>query len=315
MDQGFARLQRAQEEDHSESPYLDFKESKSKNGELSREERAAQGQALSAFANTYGGVLIWGVEAKNNQPNQLRPIPNIAKFERTIQDQLGQALAPPLSIDVHRIDDPSNLGSGYVVIFVPSANPKPYMSLIDHRYYIRSGSNSIKAEHPIVRSLFLATAVPNARLEIIDASASHNSVAAVIYDDGSVQSYGDHVRIDARIILQNTGGVPIHGCAIAVPARQNYTIGGINDLYHDRVQILHATLGEESTTRVEARLFIMREHVVVYPGTALVVGSFQMTLDSNFYDETPISVPYAIFTDTITLLGTMKTVAAACQRT
>jgi hypothetical protein len=46
---------------------LDFKlKSNVTNGELNRDDRKVLGPALSAFANSAGGLLLWGIEAKRN---------------------------------------------------------------------------------------------------------------------------------------------------------------------------------------------------------------------------------------------------------
>jgi len=314
MSDGYARVVRATADDDSENPYLDYKEVRSTDGSLTRDERVMLGQAISAFANTYGGVLVLGVEAKNNRANALRPIPSISRLEKTVNDILGQIVVPPLPIETLRIDAPDSDGAGFMIVFAPSAHPKPIMSLVDHRYYIRSGSNSIKAEHPIVRSLFFACAVPDAILDIAGAKIAKHSLGAVASYEGRVETFGDHYRIDSTLMIRNTGGTTVRGCAVALPDLPGLSFKGNKDLFHVQNNTLHAALGDEDAQVVASKLFILKDHVVLYPKTALAIGHLSLSPPDDLFQDCDLSVPYAIFIDNVARHGVAAAHAKALPR-
>jgi len=151
-------------------------------------------------------------------------------------------------------------------------------------------------------------------LEITDAVAFKNSIAAIAYRDGRTESFGDHIKIQAKIILSNAGSSPIRRCSIAVPLTDQFSMSAVEDLFRGNAQTLRTPLGDSSADPVEARLFVMDDHTVVYPKTSLLVAHFDMNLASNFFEETSIEVPYAILSDAASVFGVMRTVAPACPR-
>ena len=73
---------------------LDFKITASTDGRLTRDDRRSLGKELSAFANSQGGLIVWGVEASRGAPDEAdvaratRPIQHLAALLRTLRRRL-----------------------------------------------------------------------------------------------------------------------------------------------------------------------------------------------------------------------------------
>jgi predicted HTH transcriptional regulator len=66
-----------------ENNRLEFKENTDGTGPIPRlldSNKDNLAKALSGFANSGGGVIVWGIEAKDHKPIRKRPIPDIQKF-------------------------------------------------------------------------------------------------------------------------------------------------------------------------------------------------------------------------------------------
>lgn len=128
-----------------ENLQLDFKTLAEPNMERGEDKRNLA-QMLSAFANSSGGLIVWGVDARPNNNGvdcavALREIPRVALLMTRLNELDGIAVNPILSGVRHRII-PSEPGSesGFAVTLVPESESGPHMAKMgEDRYYKRSG--------------------------------------------------------------------------------------------------------------------------------------------------------------------------------
>lgn len=146
-----------------ENVSLEFKlKSNKANGELSRDDRATLGIALSAFANSSGGLLIWGVEATKGADGMdcaqtEHAIVNIALFKSAVSRAVGELLMPRHDgIFVEAIEHPKKKGTGFLAVWVERSERRPHRSEArdDKRYYKRSGDSSFIMEHYDIEDAF-----------------------------------------------------------------------------------------------------------------------------------------------------------------
>ena len=96
---------------------------------------------LSAFANSSGGLIVWGVDARPNDDGvdcavALREIPRVALLLTRLNELDGLAVNPIVGGVRHRII-PSAPGSenGYAATLVPESDAGPHMAKMgDDRY-------------------------------------------------------------------------------------------------------------------------------------------------------------------------------------
>ena len=128
-------------------------------------------QMLSAFANSSGGLIVWGVDARPNDDGvdcavALREIPRVAVLLTRLNELDGIAVNPIVGGVRHRII-PSVPGSesGYAATLVPESDAGPHMAKMgEDRYYKRSGHRRYRMEHFDIADMFGRRARPKLEL-------------------------------------------------------------------------------------------------------------------------------------------------------
>jgi len=164
------RIARFVDEHYQENHTLDFKTLGLEEGwqGLTKVEKKNLAKGLSGFANTGGGILVWGVEASKDADgvdaaSGLSPIPNVGRALSVLQSATHQAASPPVPGVEHKPIDSE--GAGYIVTFVPESDSTPHMAKfgLDH-YYARCGDSFVKMEHQQIADMFGRR--PHPKLEI-----------------------------------------------------------------------------------------------------------------------------------------------------
>jgi hypothetical protein len=174
-----ATLQDYVSRQQEENLQLDFKTLAEPNMERGDDKRNLA-QMLSAFANSSGGLIVWGVDARTNDNGvdcavALREIPLVALLLTRLNELDGLAVNPIVGGVRHRII-PAAPGSesGYAVTLVPESEAGPHMAKMgDDRYYKRSGHRRYRMEHFDIADMFGRRARP--RLELTARSRSNGN--------------------------------------------------------------------------------------------------------------------------------------------
>lgn len=148
---GLSYIKSLKEDKASENEILDFKLAKSGEAPLETEDKANLAKALSGFANTKGGILVWGVYCAKDENGEdcvqsLKPISNVAAFKSDIQSTLSQLTAPAVQgVEIFCILEDDSKSSGYVVLHVP-ASTVPVESVFKKckGFYERAGTSFIE---------------------------------------------------------------------------------------------------------------------------------------------------------------------------
>ncbi len=142
-----------------EDLHLDFK---TVTGPLyGRDDRKNFAVAVSGFANSDGGLIVWGVDAR---PNTERVdcaigkpgIEGLKRFTAKLNEYTGSVTGPPVIGVIHKAipldNDPER---GFAVTLVPASDGGPYMAKLgEDRYYRRSGASFVKMEHFEIADMF-----------------------------------------------------------------------------------------------------------------------------------------------------------------
>lgn len=150
------------ENEAEESIHLDFKAA----GSLSKEDKkkAEIAKDVSAFANSDGGVIVYGMEEQNHKAHSLSYIDgNIYTkewLEQVIQDNIQRRIE---GLEIFPIRKDGDIAKSIYVVKIPRSSNTPHMS-IDKCYYKRNNFRSVKMEEYEVRDLFYRESTPNLKI-------------------------------------------------------------------------------------------------------------------------------------------------------
>jgi hypothetical protein len=107
-------------------------------------------KVLSGFANSDGGILIWGIKTnyRDESAIELKPISNIDDFIRKLKSYIISATEPIVdNILIEKIKKKGSTKDGYLKCFVPLSYKVPHRSSFDHEYYKRSIEGFYAIQH------------------------------------------------------------------------------------------------------------------------------------------------------------------------
>jgi hypothetical protein len=148
-----------------ESEWLDYKSGKSEDNE--NDWSKSWGKALSGFANSGGGIVIWGIETKKENgfdvPAKIVPVQHARKFEDRLRTFVTSRIDPPvLEVQLRSIIQGNN--AGFVVAYIPESKFKPHQAVNQHTYYLRVGDKHEPINTALLRQLFYPNKYPALRL-------------------------------------------------------------------------------------------------------------------------------------------------------
>jgi hypothetical protein len=169
---------------------------------LVREQKAKLAQAISGFANTAGGVIVWGVSTTKHEHSgldvitQVEPIARIGMFADQVEKAVPTLTTPPiLNSSTKVLKRASSDSKGVAVTIIPKAEGDPVQSNLDNLFYFRSGDEFVIAPYEMIRRLFSATQSP-------DLHAVFHSEIVTLLPDGRWE-IPIAVRNDSSAIAEN----------------------------------------------------------------------------------------------------------------
>ena len=175
-----------------ENLHLDFKTVKNSNLRGGEDKRILA-KCLSGFANSGGGIIVWGVDARKNDQDidcasALAEIAPIKRFLSRLNELTGEAVSPIVDGIRHKAIEMTR-NRGCAVTLVPEGQSGPYMAKLgEDRYYKRSGDSFYRMEHFDLEDMFGRRQKP--RLQILLRN---------------LPVEGDNAHEDIRFHIQNAG--------------------------------------------------------------------------------------------------------------
>lgn len=150
------------ESEAEESIYLDFKAAGSLSKEPKKKEEIAKD--VSAFANSDGGIIVYGLEERDHKAHKLSYIDGNTYtkewLEQVIQDNIQRRIE---NLEIFPIRENGDMTKTIYVVKIPRSSNSPHMSA-DKCYYKRNNFRSVKMEEYEVRDLFYRESVPDLRI-------------------------------------------------------------------------------------------------------------------------------------------------------
>ncbi|MBR2273941.1 MAG: ATP-binding protein [Alphaproteobacteria bacterium] len=158
----------------TEELFLDFKQAAS-DGKSMRtlhpSDRKNLGKAISAFGNSEGGVLVWGVECSRDLDigdvaKAKIKVQNVHRFLSWLENAISGCTIPSHNKVRNHIISVDAEGNGYLATYIPKSDIAPLMTTTGSQIYIRSGSNNVPAPYAVVAGMFGKRPQPNVELVI-----------------------------------------------------------------------------------------------------------------------------------------------------
>ena len=173
-------------------------------------------KALSGFANSEGGVILWGPKTQKTNGVEVLEMPDgysdVARFVSLLEDAVSGCTVPPVpgvrSIPIFLNEDCTK---GIVATLIPASLTAPHQTTDDSRaYYMRAGSSFQHVPHGVLAGMFGQK--PTAVLSI------HHSVKECRYLEPYKDSTRVHVRFD--LSLSNLSSVVANDAYISWNAKE-----------------------------------------------------------------------------------------------
>lgn len=125
--------------------------------------------ALSGFANSDGGVLIYGLIAAGGDKKKgipdvvtnVSPIKNLNHLESGLNSLVGQLTQPPVpNVKILKRGFEREPEKGFILVHIPASDAGPHRSVRDREYYRRHGSGFYPMEHFEIAEMFGARQRP-----------------------------------------------------------------------------------------------------------------------------------------------------------
>ncbi|AGB71063.1 MULTISPECIES: AlbA family DNA-binding domain-containing protein [Rhizobium] len=230
-------------------------------GSLSPAGKKIFAKEASAFSNSAGGVIVFGVDCRSthgiDQAERLTPISSLARAETSVRDAAAELLQPRhTGIEVVRIPSLADQASGYIIVRVPRSDRRPHRSEAkgQKEYFKRIGSRSYPMEHYDVEDAFRRTTAP-----ILVLKTSF---------DGAMNINVREMRYKFQFGLSNEGEVSAKSISVQIWNLVGEAFGALG----------------YTTSKNEISIYGGRHHIsapsdfVVHPGETRLFHEFQLIL-------------------------------------
>lgn len=217
-----ATMQECHEE---ESFNLDFKRI-NPTGDLSDDDKGNLRKAISGFANSAGGIILWGVETKKAEPKKrgepedrsrfqsLVPVANGDRVAIRFHELTATATQPAVSGVVHGAIE---VNGGWIIkTFVPASDGGPHRTNETHGQYYRRDADAFRAmQHHEIADMFGRRVRPRLELFCSDcrrASESYYKPESNLTDRATgefvvgIRNTGRGIARFPRLVLQSMLG-------------------------------------------------------------------------------------------------------------
>ena len=249
---------------------LDFKTINNANLK-SEDDKRTLAIALSGFANSSGGLIVWGVDARKNKlgidaATALREIDELGLFCSRLNELTNQAAQPSIEGVIHRKFETS-IDKGFAVSLIPESTATPHMAKLgENRYYKRNGQSFLMLEHYDLDDMFGRRPRPNLQLTIKSSWESNEHVNIEISVLNIGRGLAKYVGFFAEVVGATLSHVsrPLSNASSLNPGRQMFEYANINQVIHAnsiRIVLGSATLQPTSNDPVRVVIDLYCEYM------------------------------------------------------
>jgi hypothetical protein len=273
---GWPAVLRWVEEKASETNLLEFKLSTSLEATLSSKDRDTVAKVVSGFANTDGGLLVFGIEARRadnkHDPDvvqRIDPVRGLTRFADMLGTAARDCVEPKVAgIAVEKIEQPDARDTGVAIVHVPRSFGGPHRAAsggegVRNHYFMRTASSTTIIPHRMLAALFSARPEPRLVLEATwsqprrvtlslrneGPGTARNIRIIARVTDWMDEEIGHLVGSSAKLWLSRAGGVLTMRARARLFSEEPCPVGVV-DL--DRSNALHQVNGIKLHARVDS---------------------------------------------------------------
>lgn len=170
--------------------------------EMSPKDRKNLAKTISGFANSNGGIVVWGVDCRKNSDgidcaSEIVEIENAKQTLSKLNEYTGRSTVPIVDGVRNRLiitTDPK----GILITLVPESDKGPHMAKLgENRYYKRSGDSFYKMEHFDIADMFGRRKSP--LLELAYSKRSEKHLLISISNKGRGSALAPYLMVDLPI--------------------------------------------------------------------------------------------------------------------
>ncbi len=283
--------------EQEENLHLDFKLI-NKADLTHKDDKRNLSKALSGYANSSGGLIIWGIDSRKNAEGidcatGSKVIEPLRQFIARLNELTGQAVSPIVDGVIHK---PlfTTKESGYAITYIPESDSGPHMAKMgEDRYYKRSGDSFYKMEHFDIEDMFGKRKHPNLKLVYRILSQSQNRNCRVVIGienngKGSANAPYIAVEVEKPFVVNSYGidGSFNHGLPKLVSAMDSHWVRfGANSnviLHPSTSHDILSIVGENIATN--SSLFF--KYQIASEGFRIISGEIRIPFEDLFKTDT-----------------------------
>lgn len=240
-----------------ESLYLDYKEARA----LAKTDKARLDitKDVSSFANSDGGIVVYGVSEQGAKPKEVTPIDG-SEFAKEWLENIIQQIQPRIDgIKIFPIRIEGDIKRSIYVVQIPRSANAPHMAK-DNRYYKRINFQSLPMEDYEIKDTYNRVTTPNLVIDRCTFYKESEDAKKVIYSlSATILNRGNRACESYKLNFYINN---VQYCIISHPTtdiRDHYTL-----MYDDRIKV-------SSYTKEP-----------IFPKEQLDVGRFQITVEKRY---------------------------------
>ncbi|MES2733478.1 MAG: ATP-binding protein [Bacteroidota bacterium] len=251
-------------------------------------------KTISGFSNSSGGIIVWGIKAKENEKKQdiateKKPIQELTKFLNTLNRLEGQAITPVVTGIIHKKIEIS-YDFGFVISYIPQSEFAPHMANYSGKhYYKRSGDSFYICEHYDIKDMFQRKQAANLDINIKDKKIS--------------QKLGNIWRYEMTMSLLNKGRNFAKAPLIKVEINQPYNFCkfGLDGNGNIGVFITRAV-----PRTPQLSTYIGGQDIVIYPGLDYEVDKIILEVEKDIEELPKLIIDYMIVAENMDKMNFTK---------
>jgi len=245
--------------------------------------------ALSGFANTSGGVLLWGLDARKDANGvdiiqaELVPILGLKAFESRLRELESRIVERPvLGVDYKPIEIESGTDKGLLAVYIPQSQRPPHRSRKTKEFYIRAGDSFNPLDITMIEDLLGRRLRPALEFVVKQLSSMEFVVCIENTGEASARAPGLVFRYPEMLALTGReldGDTKLTSC-VSMPWYMNqlgkfceFRDGGKHVIHQgQQLQIVHLRAVRDSPPKIkyEFEYHIFAEHMQPIKGTKAI---------------------------------------------